>query len=212
MKFSENKILISRSYYCSFKSEFVPVGFNFFLLAVIFCIFCSGVLFGQSYKIDSEKSTMSVFGTSSLHDWESTVKKIKGNGSITVENSEITNIKNLVIIIPVKSIKSGKGKMDSNTYNALKEKEYHNIEYSLSSIIKKSSGSLSSKGKLTIGGETKTIDMDVKYKISSTSITFSGEINFKMSNYNIEPPTAMMGTIKTGDEVTISYNVVLTEN
>ena len=34
-----------------------------------------------------------------------------------------------------------------------------------------------------------------------------GEVPLKMSDFGIDPPTAMMGTLKTGNEVVIKYNL-----
>ncbi len=170
------------------------------------------VLFSQSYKLNSEKSTMTVSGTSSLHDWVSKVEKITGKGSITMENSKIVDISDLQITVVVQSIKSGKGGMDSKTYEALKEKEHPEIKYTLSSTNKKSSNSISTKGNLTIAGKTKSVDMEIKYQNLSTSISFSGDIQIKMSEYDIKPPTALMGTIKTGDEITVTFTVLFAKN
>ena len=49
--------------------------------------------------------------------------------------------------------------------------------------------------------------MDVNYEIYSNIIVFRGELTLKMSDYEISPPTALMGTIKTGDEVTIRFSI-----
>jgi len=155
---------------------------------------------------------MTVSGTSSLHDWVSKVEKITGKGSITLENSKIVDISDLQITAVVQSIKSGKGAMDSKTYEALKEKKHPEIKYTLRSTNKKSSNSISTKGNLTIAGKTKSVDVEVKYQNLSTSISFSGDIQIKMSEYDIKPPTALMGTIKTGDEITVTFNVLFTKN
>jgi polyisoprenoid-binding protein YceI len=154
---------------------------------------------------------MTVSGTSSLHDWESNVESLAGSGSIVIENSVIKDVLDLQVTVVVKSIKSGKNGMDKKTYEALKESDHPNIKFSISSISKKSSNTLSSKGKLTIAGKTKSVDMDVKYQLSSNEVSFTGDIKIKMSEYEIKPPTAMMGTIKTGDEITISYTALFSQ-
>jgi hypothetical protein len=33
-----------------------------------------------------------------------------------------------------------------------------------------------------------------------------------MTDFKIDPPTALMGTMKTGDEITISFNVKLAKD
>jgi len=37
----------------------------------------------------------------------------------------------------------------------------------------------------------------------------TGSYKFKMSSFGIDPPRAMLGTIRTGDEVTIKFKINL---
>jgi hypothetical protein len=37
----------------------------------------------------------------------------------------------------------------------------------------------------------------------------SGSKKLKMTEFDMVPPTALMGTIKTGDEVTVTFNLNL---
>ena len=50
------------------------------------------------------------------------------------------------------------------------------------------------------------------YQDSGDKITFSGEKELKMTDFNVTPPTAMFGAIKSGDDITIKYDVVFTRN
>ena len=42
--------------------------------------------------------------------------------------------------------------------------------------------------------------------LSNKSITVNGSTKFNMTEYKVTPPTVMMGTIKTGDAVTVEYS------
>jgi hypothetical protein len=48
--------------------------------------------------------------------------------------------------------------------------------------------------------------------ISGNRIQIKGSKKVKMTDFNISPPTAMLGTLKTGDEVTISFTLVMAVN
>ena len=98
--------------------------------------------------------------------------------------------------------------MDKKTYEALREVDYPTISYNLISAIPQSDNTVSSTGELTIAGKKRQIDMEVNYEIYPTIIEFRGELTINMSDYEISPPTALMGTIKTGDEVTIRFSVL----
>ena len=50
--------------------------------------------------------------------------------------------------------------------------------------------------------------MNVDYTVNSDgNILFKGSLPVKMTAYEITPPKAMMGTIKTGDDIVISFEV-----
>ena len=97
--------------------------------------------------------------------------------------------------------------MDKKTYKALRETDYPTISYNLISAIPQSGNTVTSTGELIIAGKKRKVSMDVNYEIYSNIIVFRGELTLKMSDYEISPPTALMGTIKTGDEVTIRFSI-----
>ncbi|MGM0588116.1 MAG: YceI family protein [Bacteroidota bacterium] len=159
-----------------------------------------------SYTINSN-STMIIDGTSNVHDWECDVEKL--NGAVEMNEGMISNV---TLSIPVKSIDSGKGGMNSNMYDALKADKHKNITFDLESTQLKSGDFesdmvLAVTGKLTIAGKTQSITMDVNGQKSENGYTFSGEKTINMTDYDVKPPTAMFGTISTGEEVTIIFTI-----
>jgi len=155
---------------------------------------------------------LAVTGTSTLHDWE--IKSAKGQAELNLElaSDKLTGISGLNFSIPAESLKSGNNMMDNNTYKALKTDKHKNISYVLTagsvSQVNGSTFQIKTNGKLTIAGTTKETDLvaTAKYNAADKSYTISGEKKIKMSQWGVKPPTVMMGTIKTGDEVTIKYN------
>ncbi len=167
-----------------------------------------------SHKI-SDDFSITVKGTSNLHDWVSTVEEVVGNATIAYSENGDIQIKDCRVTIPVKSIKSSKGSiMDKKTWKALKYKDYSAIEYQLESfdnVIKTgTSFTAYAKGNLKIGGTTKSLYMKVFGKeLKSGDVEITGSKKLKMTDFNIDPPTALMGTLTTGDEVTTDFRIVL---
>jgi hypothetical protein len=159
------------------------------------------------YKMGPE-TTMTIDGTSTIHDWTSAVKYVRGEGKFTLEGNSITQISELKVHVAVKSIKSGKGTlMDNNTYKALKAEKHPEIFYELQSIQVLAQQKLNTTGKLTIAGESREVHMEVGYQVTPAgNIIISGVLPVRMPEYKIDPPTAMMGTIKTGEEVKIVFS------
>lgn len=163
----------------------------------------------------STQFTMSIKGTSNLHDWESVAKEARANGSVTVDAGTLKAIPSLTVEVPVKSIKSPKGSvMDNKTYDALKAKSFPNITFKLEKVTnltkKADTYDINATGALTIAGVTNKIEMYVKGKVAADgSVTFSGSKKLKMTDYKIDPPTALFGTMTTGNDIEIVFQVVL---
>lgn len=160
-------------------------------------------------------SKITIAGTSSLHDWESDVTIVRASGAIVVESNVLKSINSLYVEIPVTGIKSSKGSiMDDKTHTALKHKKFPNITYQLTTVngFSRSGNTyeIKASGNLTIAGSTKPVDMTVKGTVGSDgSIRFEGSKPLKMTDFGIAPPTALLGTLKTGDDITISFSVTL---
>ena len=178
---------------------------------------------GQTQKLNvfNEETTMSVSGTSTLHDWTSEVDTIIGFvevGEKLLKKGKVKNgdvIPSVNIVIPVKAIVSPRGAtMDKKTYAALKSEEHPEIKFSLmDSKITSVDGStfqLGATGDLTIAGVTKNVSFPVEGKIiSEEKLGFSGEYKLNMVEYDMDPPSAMFGQIETGEEVTIKFELIV---
>ena len=163
----------------------------------------------QTYTVSNKTSKLEVFGTSTLHDWEIKAETVSGKADLTVDGANVT-INSLYFQLKGETLKSGKSSMDKNTYEALKTDDHPWIKYQLKTA-KAEGGKLSTTGTLTIAGASKQVQMTVTPTVEGNKVSFKGKITFKMSDFKIDPPTALMGTIKTGDEVTISFDVQYTK-
>ncbi len=169
--------------------------------------------FAQS-NYHAQALDVSVTGTSTLHDWEMKSSKGQFDANITVAKDKLV-FTGLSFNFPAESLKSGHGAMDKNTYKALNTSKNPTISFVLTSGNVTSTGTntylLKGMGKLTIAGTTLVTDLEttLKYNPTDKSFTCTGTKKFKMSEYGVKPPTVMMGAIKTGDAIAISYNLTI---
>lgn len=171
----------------------------------------TGAVVAQQFSV--KNYTFTVKGTSSLHDWESTVETMESKGSISVTNKSLADVSNVVVKIPVKSIKSPKGKlMDNKTWEAFNHEKNPFIVFTLTSEkINREKNTLDVTGTLAMAGVTKPIELTLGYKVLPEGLVqITGSKKLKMTDYKIDPPTAMMGTIKVGDAVEVSFEIILT--
>ncbi|MEO0556285.1 MAG: YceI family protein [Bacteroidota bacterium] len=173
------------------------------LIAILIATLLLGLSMSQ-IKLDGEKSKLTVTGTSSLHDWEMDVNEFKVSGDIS--DSKISN---LLVEVTSESLKSGKSTMDKKAHDAVQSKDYPFIKFS-ASTLSLSSGQIQGPGILEIGGEKR--DMNFQAEIvheTSTEMQLKGALSFKLTDFNIAPPTALFATLKTGDEVQVNYEIYL---
>jgi polyisoprenoid-binding protein YceI len=166
----------------------------------------------QAVSLIPASSTMTIQGTSSLHDWEEKVDQFEVNFSVKTRDKEITSIERANFICKTKSISSESSMMTNKTLEALKAKDYPDISFKLVSVDKLSSqeGNFSGtiSGDITLAGVTKRISISFTGSNVNKRIALKGSKMVSLKDYNIKPPTAMMGTLKTGDQVTISFNLL----
>lgn len=178
-------------------------------LMIIMMLLFAPLVHGQQLTVNESNTQLSIDGTSTVHDWTIEAEQFDGKADVKIENNALQSINNLSFNVPVKSLKSGKSAMDDNTYEALKADDHPVIKYQFRSMdnvkVDGNTTTMDTKGLLTIGGVSKIVNMKVTAD-ASNGIAFNGDITFKMSVFEIDPPTAVFGTIKTGDEVTIKFN------
>jgi hypothetical protein len=161
-------------------------------------------------KYRSANTTVTVSGTSTLHDWKETSSKSTANAVFMIANGKISDLSLLVFTLPVTSLKSEHKTMDNNTYKALKADKHPDITYTLSSAtvtpVNATTFTIKSRGKLTIAGTARDTEVDATAKVNAdNSISVSGSKKLRMTDYGVTPPKVMM--IKTGNDLTISYQL-----
>jgi hypothetical protein len=186
-------------------------------------IFITGISFlskspSAEVKYQARTASILIKGTSTLHDWE--MKSNEGKCEalfILGANNKLNSLTALKFNLLSKTLKSGNGMMDNNTYKALKTDAHATISFVVSSAsvtqVDQFNYQIKCQGKLTIAGTTKDTELLAVGKVNpaDNSLNISGTKKMKMTEYNVQPPTVMMGTIKTGDEISITYSLKLTQ-
>lgn len=167
--------------------------------------------YAQEYSLNNATSELTVFGTSNLHDWD--VKAEKQSGKLALDRSGQLQIKLLQVSVETESLKSGKSGMDKNTYKALKTNKHKSISFNMKEVksiskLNDNSYRVSVTGNLTIAGVTKNTGLDFIIEVASSQVILKGSKSFKMTDFGVDPPKALLGTVTTGDEVKIEFKTV----
>ncbi len=176
-------------------------------------VFSATPMVGQTFNVNNGASNLKVEGTSNIHDWEMNAKELQGSMTVQMEDGQLVQLDELKFTVVAESLKSGKGGMDKNTYKALDTDDHKRITYELTSVknldcTSKTSCKITTTGNLTIAGTKQNVELVFDAKVAGDKITLSGNKKIKMTSYKVDPPTAMFGTITTGDEVNIKFQTV----
>jgi polyisoprenoid-binding protein YceI len=141
------------------------------------------------------------------------VNKVEGNASFLVDKSSILEISALQVNFYSNSFSSGKSAMDDKIYEALKAEKYPKITFELGKVLSnksvKGGHHIVGTGNLTIAGVTKTITTSAFCMVNvQGELIVSGNHALDMTHYGIVPPKAVFGTITTGKDVRVGYNLL----
>lgn len=166
------------------------------------------------YKInDSKDNDIKLSGTSTLHDWTMNAQIFTCEAEFNVKGNNLKAINSLILSVPVENLKSKEKPMDHNAYKALKSDEYKYIVFKLISatIGSKQTNKYPVKavGNLSLAGVTKEITISIACLINNDqTITCSGSEKIKMTDYQIKPPSFLLGAMETGDEIVLDFNLI----
>ena len=160
----------------------------------------------KSYNLDS-KSAFSVSGTSTLHDWEMKSGSGTGSANLTIANSKLTEIESLSVTLLAENLKSEKKSMDKVAYETLKTDKNKNIKYVLKSAEKVNETTWELTGTYTIAGVSKIYKTTAKTTVTKDGLNLQGSNKITFADFGMKSPTALLGTIKTGQDLTIKFNL-----
>jgi hypothetical protein len=161
-------------------------------------------------------------GSSNVHAWACKSSDFLATVEVDVgfQTQPLTEvakpISKVQVTIPVKTLKCGHGKMDENMYKALKAEQFPDIEYTLTSYTIDTATATANTfiantvGELTVAGKTITVEIPIKTeRLLGGSARGEGTVPLKMTDFGIKPPVALLGTLRTRDAISISFNVLL---
>ena len=115
--------------------------------------------------------------------------------------------------VPTSRLECGNGTMNSHMLTALKAKDNPLIgfrleAYELAKAAEGQKGTLS--GVLSIGGVEKPVSVTVDLTEGTEgALHVSGAYDLSMRDFELKPPSLMLGTIKVGDRIKVRFDLLL---
>lgn len=175
------------------------------------------------YEPLDESHELKVDGTSNVHDWEAETQRISGSLRLPgqwqrdddriqlqpqLDSAEAQP--RLTVRVPVRSLKSGKNGLDKNMYKALEADDHPHVTFVLKEIEGEDGADgqtviWQARGDLTIAGATRSVDLELHVTpIENGRLQIKVEKPLKMTEFDIDPPTAMFGMARAKDDVTVT--------
>lgn len=183
------------------------------ITAVLFMAFIPNAQAAKPLNINfSQSSRIWMEGDSTLHAFKLTSKKFDVRGTLVAdgENIEGTNSLDLDISVPVKSLKSGDGTLDTNAYNALNATKFPAILFSANKVkIRSNSNDVDVVvfGKLTIQDAVMPMEIASKGTLNDGKFRLVGKKDLLMTDFGVQPPVLMFGAIKVYNKITIRFDL-----
>ena len=137
-----------------------------------------------------------IHGTSTLHDW-----KMVSNKTDVIFENDGSKITKLNVSVQIKTLKSGDEGLDEKAYDTLKIDRNNVITFKMTEADLAAG---------TIKGVFKVLDKERTETLKPEVLTLdhvSGSFKVKMTEFGLEIPSVMFGAIKSGDEVTVKYDI-----
>lgn len=179
----------------------------------------------QLSYIPQEESRLWIEGRSNINEFECEANRYSGEALLYDEGDETDFVQDvqerlsISVEIRVDGFECGRNRMNRDLQNALKSDDYPEITFLFDSaeLIQMPKHpddpfEVEVKGSLTIAGETRDIHfVTFANYLEADLVRAVGNTTIKMSDFNIEPPTALMGLIKADDELTVKFNLIAKE-
>lgn len=164
----------------------------------------------------AEKAKLTVEGTSTVRPFKCDARAVKLNARGSGEGvaGAIPDLSAGTLEVATADLDCANNTMNDHLRTALVAKDHPTIRFSLTKqeLGAASGDGLAMKlhGKLTLSGQTHPVVVEgVAIAQGEGALRFQGSHRLDMTRWEVKPPRLMLGTLKVGDEVTISYDVVL---
>lgn len=120
----------------------------------------------------------------------------------------------LVVTVPVAKLSSGEDKLDENMQKTLKGAEHPTISFRMRSYraVPAANGfDVEAQGDLTVAGVQRQVTVKARAHPISGGVKLTGAVPLLMTDYGIKPPVMMLGTIKTKNEVSVKFELLLAQ-
>ena len=159
----------------------------------------------------ADGSLIGVSGFTNLDNWRMETKTISCNANFEIYNGDLKNINSLKFSTPIQSLTSTHPAMDSIVYHMLSANGAKEISFvQTKQMILPKMKMVNMIGELTIGNETKVVDLQLSYEvINAQQINFKGLKKLDLHEFGVTRSNPILKKIKFEDQIMIQIEMNL---
>ncbi|MEX0944734.1 MAG: YceI family protein [Balneolaceae bacterium] len=185
------------------------------------------VAHAQLTYVPEESSRLWIEGKSNVNEFECQANQYFAEATLIDDNDPIEFQQQLdarvfmQLEIQVDGFECGRSRMNKDLQAALKSSEFPEItfEFDNASILNLPENNnvdnafeIEVNGTLSVAGNSRDIHFTTKaYFVETYLIRAIGKTTIQMSDFNVEPPVALMGLVKVEDELTVNFDLYAVE-
>jgi len=161
-------------------------------------------------------ATIIIDGTSTLHDYRVTTGVIAVDARLAQDAASLLGqgaLESFDVKIPVNSFTSEKDGLKKHFLKALRADAHPFIEFKLQSYTLDPPASGIARGRvtgvLTVAGVQRPIDLVLDAQETAGGVRVHGSHSLLMTQFGIQPPSLMLGMLKTADQVKVTFDLEL---
>lgn len=185
--------------------------FAFLLMGII----AARIGASQAATVVAPESEIWIEGKSNVSRFSCRARSMSGHGRVASEGAEKVNADAEALLeITVRSFDCGNARMNSDLFDALKADVHPTIHFKMESadvVGYRPSGSveLDVVGIITVAGVTRSVQTRVVGdRLATGQLRAAGAILVSMRDFSIEPPTALLGLVRTRNDITVRFDLV----
>ena len=185
------------------------------LLLFISLIAGTAIAQDQDISIDREESRLWIEGSSNVNQFRCRAGRY--NTDVAPPTTDTTT--KVEVDVAVEGFDCGKRRMNRDLYETLLSNRHPFISFeylsteSLTYEGDTDTYTMTVNGNLTVAGHTNQIQFPLTAEVlDNNTIRATGSTDLKMTAYNVEPPSALLGLVRVNDELTVHFEIVATLN
>lgn len=185
-------------------------------LALIMLILVTQTVEAQNVEARVEPgSAIMIDGTSSVNSFTCTADDVDGRATLQSAGAPARQA-DVVVVVPVRDFDCGKRRMNSDMHAALKADRFPAITFELErASVEERVGhegrfvhDLNVQGRISIAGTERSIILPVRGRQTEDgTFRVTGEVQLKMTDFGIDPPTALLGLVQAHDDIVVRFDI-----